>query len=84
MSGKKHIPLEEELTHAIEDAVVGEIMRPSLVGRLKTVARAILLRRGHQNSRIAVRQIGNGFEVEVYLQRPGTRVRQIHLRFGSL
>ena len=78
------IPLEEELTIAIEDAVVGEILRPSLVGRMKTVARAILLRRGHGNSRVSVRQVGTGFEVEVFLQRPGARVQQIHLRFGSL
>ena len=84
MPGRNPISLEEELTVAIEDAVVGEILRPSLVGRLKTVARAILLRRGHGNSRISVCQVGNGFEVEVFLQRPGARVRQIHLRFNSL
>jgi hypothetical protein len=84
MARKKTIPLEEELTVAIEDAVVGEILRPSLAGRLKTIARAILLRRGHGKSQISVRQVDNGFEVEIFLQRPGARVQQIHLRFGSL
>ena len=78
------VPLEEELTFAIEDAVVGEILRPSLVGRVKTIARAILLRRGHGKSKISVRQVGNGFEVEVFLPRPGARVQQIHLKFGAL
>ena len=74
------IPLEAlkyELQMAMEDAVIGEIMRPSLIGRLRTIGRSILLRHGLNKSHIHVERQGNGFSIKVYLQQPGAIVREI-------
>jgi len=81
---KKKMNLETELRYAIEDAVVGEIMRPGLSGRIKTIARAILIRHRLPQSKVVVSQVGSGFEVTVWVQSPGARVREIRLNFGAL
>ena len=80
---KQNNDLETELRYAIEDAVIGEIMRPGLVGRIKTIARAILIRRRLPHSRVDVSQTGMGFDVRVWIQHPGARVKEIRLRFGA-
>ena len=81
---KKKIDLETELRHAIEDAVVGSIMRPGLAGRIKTIARAILIRHRLPQSKVVVSQNGMGFDVTIWVQSPGARVREIRLNFGAL
>ena len=80
----KNISLETELRHAIEDAVIGELMRPGLAGRIKTIARAILIRHRLPQSRVVVTQQGMGFDVRVWVQSPGARVKEIRLTFGTL
>ena len=76
--------LKEELRFALEDAVMGAILRPSLVGRLKMIARSILLRHGLGKSHVDIKQQGNGFEVKIYLQQPGAVVREIWLSLGGM
>ena len=76
--------LKQELQIAMEDAVIGEIMRPSLVGRLKTIGRSILLRHGLRKSHVHVERQGNGFAIKVYLQQPGAVVREIWLSLQTL
>ena len=75
--------LETELRHAIEDAVVGAILRPGLAGRIKTIARAILIRHRLSRSQVIVNQRGTGFDVTVLIQEPGARVREIRLNVGA-
>ena len=77
-------PLETELRHAIEDAIVGEIMRPGLAGRIKTIARAILIRRRLSQSKVLVSQSGMGFDVRIYIQQPGARVQEIRVNVGGI
>ena len=77
-------PLETQLRHAIEDAVVGEIMRPGLAGRIKTIARGILIRHRLTQSKVEVSKMGMGFDVRIYIQKPGARVEEIRLNISGL
>ena len=81
---RQKIDLETELRHAIEDAVVGEIMRPGLAGRIKTIARSILIRHRLPQSKVSVSQSGLGFEVMILVQSPGAIVQKIRLNIGGL
>jgi hypothetical protein len=74
--------LEADLRAAMEDAIVGEPMSAMLEGRLKTVARAVLLRHRLGAARVLVRREGAGFRVRVDLPPGAARVTSIHLRLG--
>ncbi|MEC7988159.1 MAG: hypothetical protein VX278_23535 [Myxococcota bacterium] len=75
--------LETEIRYAIEDAVIGERLDSSLIGRVKTVVRAILLRRGLGAARTQVELSGTGLNVRITLPPNVPRVRMIRLSFGG-
>jgi len=75
--------LRAALEAALEDAAVGEPSSAALEGRLRTVARAVLLRHGLGQSRVEVRRQGAGLAVRVILP-PGTaRVRELVVTLGA-
>jgi len=75
--------LRAELEAALEDAVVGEPNSAALEGRVRTVTRAVLMRRGLGRSRIEVRRQGAGIAVRIVLPPGAARVREIVLTLGA-
>ena len=75
--------LETEIRYAIEDAVIGDRLDSSLIGRVKTVIRAILLRRGLGAARTQVELSDVGLNVRITLPPNVPRVRVIRLSFGG-
>jgi len=75
--------LKQELCVAIETEVVGERMDAMLVGRIKLVAREILLRNGLGKAKIQVETLPAGFSVRVFLPTQGRRVKVIQLTIGE-
>ena len=75
--------LKTEIRHAIEDASIGERLDKSLLGRVKTVSRAILLRHGLKEARIHAELASEGLKVQIVLPAQGPRVGVIHLSFGG-
>ena len=75
--------LKTELRSAIEDAVIGERLDDSLVGRVKTVARAILLRHRLAKAQIHVSCNKEGLSIQIILPEKGPRVGMIQLSFGG-
>lgn len=76
--------LAEELRAAVEDVVVGEILRPSLAGSAKTAALGVLHRRGIRNARVHARLEGNSIALELALPAGPQRVERVVLRVGGL
>ncbi len=74
--------LQEDIGYALEDAVVGQVMRPSLVGQLKRTAQSILYKHNIRKSQIDVQQQGSGFVVQITLPPQGPIVQTVRLRFG--
>ena len=77
--------LREALQDAVESVVVGELMRPSLVGTAKTAARQVLLRHGVADAQIAAsldRRSG-GIALTVVLPKSPARVGEVVLRVGA-
>ena len=81
--GEKQEALKIEIQHAIEDAAIGERLDASLIGRIKTVSRAILLRHGLKEARIQAELVREGLQVKIILPSQGPRVGVIHLSFGG-
>ena len=71
--------LRAELEAALEDAVVGEPNTAALEGRIRTVTRAVLMRRGLGRARVEVRRQGAGLAVRVLLPPGAARVRELVL-----
>lgn len=74
--------LQEDIGYALEDAVVGQVMRPSLVSQLKRTAQSILYKHNIRKSQIDVQQQGNGFVVQIVLPPQGPIVQTVRLQFG--
>jgi len=76
--------LSEAIQDAVESVVVGELMRPSLVGTAKTAARQVLLRHGVSDAHIeaSLDRRRQGIAMTVVLPRSPTRVREVVLRVG--
>ena len=75
--------LKTELRHAIEDAVIGERLDNTLHGRVKTVARAILLRHGLRTATVHTEQTPEGLSVQVVLPKKTPRVGVIRFSFAG-
>ena len=75
--------LRQELRYAIEDAAIGERLDAALLGRVKTVARAILLRHGLKTAQLHAALVAEGLQVHITLPKTGPRVGVIHLSFGG-
>ncbi len=60
-----------------------EPMGPLLEGKIRLVARAVLLRHGMKRARIDVRRIGRGLKVDIQLPPRGPTVDRIVLTLGS-
>ncbi len=73
--------LERELRGAVEDAIIGEPLRPGLAGRAQTAAMGVL-HRHRIAGRVVVRQQGAGFTVEVILPPGPQRVQRVVIRMG--
>ena len=73
--------LERELRTAVEDAVIGEPLRPGLAGRAKTAAMGVL-HRHRIRGKVLVQQQGRGFAVEVILPPAPQRVQRVVIRLG--
>lgn len=76
------LSLQRELQPALEDAVVGQILRSSLKEQLKRTATSILYRHGVRRSQIDVQQQGTNFSVTITLPPQGPIVQTVRLRFG--
>ena len=74
--------IERDLRHAVEDAVIGEPLRPGLAGRAKTAAMGVLHRHRIRGGRVVVHQRGAGFAVEVILPAGPQRVQRVVIRMG--
>lgn len=73
--------LAAELEGALLDAMQGDPWGPALAGRLRLVARAILLRRGLGAARVEVAATPDGaVHVQVLLPAAGPRVQRLALR----
>ena len=75
--------LKEDLQSAVEDAVVGEVLRAGLGNRARSAAQAVLLRHGLRTAKVQVQQEGAGFALAVVLPPGVARVQQLVLRFGA-
>ena len=64
--------------------MVGELMRPSLVGTAKTAARQVLLRYGIADAQVqaSLDRRRGGIALTVVLPKSPTRVREVVLRVG--
>ncbi len=82
MKDRKKLSLEEELQLAVEDVVIGQTMRGSLVGTIKRTIQGILIRRRIRGANVEVRRQGMGFEILILIRQPGARVREIRLNMG--
>lgn len=76
--------LEKELRYAVEDAILGEPLRPGLAHSAKSAAMAVLHRHNVRGAQVQVRQQGNGFSVVIALPRGPQKVQQIVLNVGSM
>lgn len=74
--------LQEEIQFALENAVVGKILRPHMAGQIKRTAQGILIRHRIRNTHIEVVQRGAGFSVSITLPPQGPIVQSVCLRFG--
>ena len=73
--------LEQELRAAVEDAVIGEPLRPGLAGRAQTAAMGVL--HLHRiRGKVVVHRQGRGFAVEVILPPAPQRVQRVVIRMG--
>lgn len=75
--------LAAELEGALLDAMGGDPWGPALAGRLRTVARGVLLRHGHCRAEIRVENGPRGVEVEVILPPGPARVRRVEVTVGG-
>lgn len=77
--------LEAELEGALLDAMQGDPWGSALAGRLKLVARSILLRRGLGAARVEVGQGPDGaVQVQVLLPPQAARVRRLVIGLDRL
>jgi hypothetical protein len=74
--------LSEELEGALMDAMDSAAWGPALSGRLKTVARSILLRHGLGEARVVVGMGPRGVEVHVQLPPGRARVETLVVSLG--
>jgi hypothetical protein len=74
--------LGEELEGALMDCMDGGAWGPALSGRLKTVARSILLRHGLGKARVLVGMGPTGVEVHVQLPPGRARVQKLVVSLG--
>ena len=74
--------IQEEMQFALEDAVVGRNMSPSLSHQLKRTATNVLYQHNIRQSQISVQQQGAGFVVTVLIPPQGPIVETVRLRFS--
>ncbi len=74
--------LSDALQDAVEAVVVGELMRPSLLGTAKTAAQQVLYRFGIRDGRVQVAQQGAGLALTVVLPAGPQRVERVVLQLG--
>ena len=75
--------LAESLQDAVESVVVGELIRPALVGSAETAARQVLYRHGIRDGRVSARIERTAIALTVVLPAGPKRVKQVVLRVGS-
>lgn len=75
--------LQDELDTELTLAMTGDPWGPALVGRLKTMARMVLLRHGLSRAQVHVVQEGAGVRVHVALPPGPQRVRQLVVSVGD-
>ncbi len=76
--------LEQKIRDAVEDAVVGEPLRPGLAGRAQSVAMGVLVHRGVRGGKVRAWMEGTAVVVEVLLPRGPRRVERIVLHIGAI
>lgn len=76
--------LKLELRYAIEDAVIGEPLRPGLAQSAKTAAMGVLYRHGVRGARVNVHMQSGAIQVEVFLPAGPRKVERVVLQFGAL
>ena len=74
--------LKRELQHAIEDAIIGEPLRPGLAGRAKTAAMNVLYRHRIRGGRVNVHQRGAGDSVALRLPAAPQRLQRAVVSVG--
>ncbi len=74
--------LRDELEGVLLDAMQGEPWGSALSGRLKTAARAVLLRHGLSRAQIHIEDGPDGVAVIIALPPGPARVRQLVVRLG--
>ena len=74
--------LSEALQAAVEEVVVGELMRPGLAGTAKTAAMNTLYRFGIRDGQVTARMTRNGIALTVVLPKAPTRVGEVVLQVG--
>jgi hypothetical protein len=74
--------LEAELEAALMDAMQGDPWSPLLAGRLQREARAVLLRHGLGQARVAVSFQRGVAQVDIALPPGPRRVRRLSLRLA--
>lgn len=76
--------LRDAIENAIEDAILGEPLRPGLGNRAKSAAMAVLYKHNVRGAQVKVTPQGAGFAVHVTLPPGPQRARAIVLRFGQM
>lgn len=71
--------LVEALERAVEDAVLGEVLSPALVGRARTAALGVLHRRRVRGAQVACALRSNGVAVTVLVPAGPGRVERVVL-----
>lgn len=75
--------LAEALQDAVESVVVGELLRPALIGAAQTAARQVLYRHGIRDGVVEARLERTGVAVTVVLPPSPARVKRVVLTVGT-
>lgn len=75
--------LQDELDTELTLAMMGDPWGPALAGRLKTLARMVLLRHGLSKAQVHVLREGAGVRVHIALPPGPQRVQQIVVSVGA-
>ena len=77
------LSLAEALERAVEDAVLGEVLGPGLVGRARTAALAVLHRRRVRGARVECQLRSDAVAVTVLVPAGPGRVERVVLSVGT-
>ena len=74
--------LEREMSDALDDAIVGQMMSSRLEPQIRRTIQSVLYRHNIRRSQINVQRQGSGFSVEITLPPQGPIVQTVVLRFS--